>query len=32
MLDMCELLRSKNRSYQIARGSPDGTLQLALFT
>ena len=31
MLDVSELLRSKNRSYQIARGSPDGTLQLALF-
>jgi len=31
MLDVCELLSSKNRSYQIARGFPDGTLQLALF-
>jgi len=32
MLDVSDLLRSKNRSYQIARGSPDGTMQLALFT
>ena len=32
MLDVSELLRSTNRGYQIARGSPDGTLQLALFT
>jgi IS4 transposase len=31
MLDVSELLRRTNRSYQIARGSPDGTLQLALF-
>ena len=31
-LDVCELFRSKNRGYQIARGSLDGTLQLALFT
>ena len=31
MLDVNELLRSTNRSYQIARGSPDGTMQLALF-
>ena len=32
MLDVNELLRSTNRTYQIARGSPDGTLQLALFS
>ena len=32
MLDMNDLLRSNNRSYQIARGSPDGSLQLALFS
>jgi hypothetical protein len=31
MLDVNELLRSTNRSYQIARGSPDGTMQLNLF-
>ena len=31
MLDVSELLRSKNRSYQIDRESPDGTQQLALF-
>jgi hypothetical protein len=31
MLDVNELLRSTNRSYQIARGSPDGSLQLDLF-
>jgi IS4 transposase len=31
MLDVNELLRSTNRNYQIARGSPDGSLQLALF-
>ena len=30
-LDVSELLRSKNRSYQIDRESPDGTQQLALF-
>ena len=32
MLDVSELLKSTNRSCQIARGSPDGTLQLALFS
>ena len=32
MLDVNELLRSTNRAYQIARGSPDGTLQLELFS
>jgi len=32
MPDMSELLKSTNRGYQIAGGSPDGTLQLALFT
>ena len=31
MLDVNELLRSTNREYQTARGSPDGTVQLALF-
>ena len=31
MLDVNELLRSTNRNYQIARGSPDGTMQLNLF-
>ena len=31
MLDVSELLRSTNRDYQMARGSPDGSLQLALF-
>jgi hypothetical protein len=31
MLDVSELLRSSNRGYQNARGSPVGTLQLALF-
>ena len=31
MLDVNELLRSTNRNYQIARGSPDGSLQLDLF-
>jgi len=31
MLDVSELLRSTNRSYQYARGSPEGTIQLALF-
>ncbi len=32
MLDVSELLRSSNRGYQIARGAPEGTLQLALFS
>ena len=31
MLDVSELLRSKNRDCQVARGSPDGVLQLSLF-
>jgi len=31
MLDVNDLLRSTNRSYQIARGSPDGSMQLELF-
>jgi len=31
MLDVSELLRSTNRNYQIARGSPDGSVQLDLF-
>ena len=31
MLDVRELLRSTNRDYQIIRGSPDGSFQLALF-
>jgi len=31
MLDVNELLRSTNRDYNIARGSPDGTSQLSLF-
>jgi hypothetical protein len=31
MLDVNELLRSTNRSYQVARGSPVETQQLALF-
>ncbi len=31
MLDVSELLRSTNRDYQLARGSPDGSLQLNLF-
>ena len=31
MLDVSELLRSKNRDYQATRGSPDGSLQLDLF-
>jgi hypothetical protein len=31
MLDVSELLRSTNRDCQMARGSPDGSLQLALF-
>ena len=31
MLDVSELLRSTNRGYKIARGSPDGTLQLTIF-
>ena len=30
MLDVSELLRSTNRSYQIARGSPQDTMQLNL--
>jgi hypothetical protein len=30
MLDVNELLRSTNRSYQIARGSPKDTMQLNL--
>jgi len=30
MLDVSELLRSTNRSYQIARGSPKDTMQLDL--
>jgi len=31
MLDVSELLRSTNRDYQLARGSPDGSLQLSIF-
>jgi len=31
MLDVSELLRSTKRDYHIARGSPDGSLQLDLF-
>jgi hypothetical protein len=31
MLDVSELLRSNKRDYHIARGSPDGFLQLDLF-
>jgi len=31
MLDVSELLRSTKRDYHIARGSPDGSMQLALF-
>lgn len=31
MLDVNELLRSTNRDYKIARGSPNGTNQLCLF-
>ena len=31
MLDVSELLISTNREYQIARGSPDGSVQLDLF-
>jgi hypothetical protein len=31
MFDVSELLRSTNREYNIARGSPDGSVQLALF-
>jgi hypothetical protein len=31
MLDVSELLKSTNRDYQVARGSPDGSVQLALF-
>ena len=31
MLDVNEPLRSTNRDHQVARGSPDGSLQLALF-
>jgi len=31
MLDVNELLRSTNRDYKIARGSPDGISQLSLF-
>jgi hypothetical protein len=31
MLNVSELLRSTNRDYQVARGSPDGSLQLDLF-
>lgn len=31
MLDVSELLRSTKRGYQIIRGSPDKTMQLALF-
>lgn len=31
MLDVSELLRSKNRDYQVTRGSPDGSLQLSMF-
>jgi hypothetical protein len=32
MLDVNELLRSTNRTYQLARGSPDGAMQLELFS
>jgi hypothetical protein len=31
MLNVSELLRSTNRDYHVARGSPDGSLQLDLF-
>ena len=31
MLDVNELLRNTNRDYQVARGSPDGSIQLELF-
>ncbi len=31
MLDVSELLRSTKRDYQVARGSPNGSLQLDLF-
>jgi hypothetical protein len=31
MLDVSELLRSTNRDYHLARGSPDGSLQLSIF-
>jgi len=31
MLDVSELLRSTNRDYNLARGSPDGSLQLSIF-
>jgi hypothetical protein len=31
MLDISELLRSTKRDYQVTRGSPDGSIQLALF-
>lgn len=31
MLDVSELLRSTKRDYHIARGSPDGSVQLALY-
>ena len=31
MLDVKELLRSTNRGYHKARGSPDGSLQLSMF-
>jgi len=32
MPDMSELLKSTNRGYRIAGGSPDGALQVALFS
>ena len=31
MLDVSELLRSTHRDYNLARGSPDGSLQLSIF-
>jgi hypothetical protein len=31
MLDVSELFRSTNRDYNLARGSPDGSLQLSIF-
>ena len=31
MLDVSELLKSTNRGYHMARGSPDGSLQMDLF-
>jgi len=31
MLDVSDLLRSTKRDYHLARGSPDGSVQLALY-